>query len=172
MTHVMRFFWRELGSTQEALKILGVTQEEHQLWLLLMIGSISTGPGLCGLNFQHQRREYWTLVLVSLNTKQETKREKWASKAVCSFTRIIRSINKKGKFSLAIYKRYLGLPGGAVVKNLLVSAGDVGNAGSIPGSGRSPGIGKVNSLHYSCLENSMDKGTWRATVHRITKSWI
>ena len=73
MTHVIRFFWRDLGSTQEGLKMLGVTQEEHQLWLLLRIGKVSAGPGLCGLNFQHQRREYWTLLLVCLNEAREEK---------------------------------------------------------------------------------------------------
>ena len=55
-----------------------------------------------------------------------------------------------------------------VVKNLSASAGD---AGSIPGSGRSPGGENGNPLQYSCLENSMDRGAWQATIHRITKSW-
>ena len=45
------------------------------------------------------------------------------------------------------------------------NAGAVGDAGSIPGSGRSPGGGHGNPLQYSCLENPMDRGTWRATVH-------
>ena len=39
-----------------------------------------------------------------------------------------------------------------------------------PGSGRSPGIGNDNSLQYSCLENSMDRGVWRAAVHKVAKS--
>ena len=43
--------------------------------------------------------------------------------------------------------------------------------GSIPGSGRSPGEGNGYSLQYSCLENSMDRGAWKATVHGITNSW-
>ena len=42
--------------------------------------------------------------------------------------------------------------------------------GSIPGSGRSPGGGNGNLLQYSCLENSMDNGAWRATVHGVTES--
>ena len=41
---------------------------------------------------------------------------------------------------------------------------------SIPGSERPPGEGNGNPLHYSCLENSMDKGAWRATVHEVAKS--
>ena len=55
-----------------------------------------------------------------------------------------------------------------VVKNLPASAGD---AGSIPGSGRSPGGGNGNPLQYSCLENSVDRGDWQASVHGVAKSW-
>ena len=65
-----------------------------------------------------------------------------------------------------------GFPGGSVVKNLPANAGDTGDLGSIPGSGRSPGVGNGNPLHYSCLENFMDRGAWQAIVCGITKSWI
>jgi len=51
-----------------------------------------------------------------------------------------------------------------VVKNPPVNAGDMG---SILGSGRSPGEGNGNPLQYSCLEKSMDRGVWQATVHGI-----
>ena len=44
------------------------------------------------------------------------------------------------------------------------------NPGSVPGSGRSPGEENGNPLQYSCLENSMDRGVWWATVHRVTKT--
>ena len=57
-----------------------------------------------------------------------------------------------------------------MVKNLLANARDVRDAGSIPGSGRSPGGGHGNPLQYFCLENPMDIGTWQATVHRVIKS--
>ena len=57
-----------------------------------------------------------------------------------------------------------------VVKNLPANAGDVRDADSIPGSGKSPGGGNGNPLRYSCLENPMDRGAWWATVHRVTKS--
>ena len=57
-----------------------------------------------------------------------------------------------------------------VVKNLPASAGDLRDVGSIPGSGRSPGGGHGSPLQYSCLENPMDRGAWRATVHGVTKS--
>ena len=50
------------------------------------------------------------------------------------------------------------------------SACQAGDSGSVPGSGRYPGAGNGNSLQYSCLKNPMDRGAWRATVHRIAKS--
>ena len=49
-------------------------------------------------------------------------------------------------------------------------AGDIRDVGSIPGSGRSSGGGHGNPLQYSCLKNSLDRGAWRATVHRSAKS--
>ena len=55
------------------------------------------------------------------------------------------------------------------VKNLPANAGDINNMGSIPGLGRPSGEGNGNPLQYSCLENSMDRGTWRATVHGVAK---
>ena len=51
------------------------------------------------------------------------------------------------------------------------NAGDTRDVGLIPGSGRSPGVGSGNSLQYSCLENSMDSGASRATVHGAPKNW-
>ena len=63
---------------------------------------------------------------------------------------------------------YKGFPDGTVVKNLPAIAGD---AGLIPGSGRSPGGGNGNTLWYSCLKNSTDREAWQAIVHGVTKSW-
>ena len=60
-----------------------------------------------------------------------------------------------------------GFPGGTVIKNLPSNAGAVG---LIPGLGRSPGEGSVNTLQYSCLGNPMDRGAWWATVDRVAKS--
>ena len=57
-----------------------------------------------------------------------------------------------------------------MVKNLPVNAGDVKRRGSIPKLGRCPGEGYGNPLQYSCLENPMDRGAWRAAVHRVVKS--
>ena len=57
------------------------------------------------------------------------------------------------------------------VKNLPAIAGNIRDMGFIPGSGRSLGEGNGNPLQYSYLENPMDRGAWRAIVHRVTKSW-
>ena len=57
-----------------------------------------------------------------------------------------------------------------MIKNLPARAGDIRDAGSVPGSGRSPGGGNSNPLQYSCLENPMDRGAWQATVHVVTVS--
>ena len=54
-----------------------------------------------------------------------------------------------------------------MVKNLLANAGD---SGSIPGPGRSPGVGNGNPLQYSCQENPMDGGAWWVTVHGVAES--
>ena len=57
-----------------------------------------------------------------------------------------------------------------MVKNPPATAGDERDAGSIPGLGRSPGVGSGSLLLYSCLENSVDGGSWWATVHGAAKS--
>ena len=59
---------------------------------------------------------------------------------------------------------------GIVGKSPLANTGDTGDAGSISGSGRSPAEGNGNRFWYSCLENFMDRGGWRVTVHRVAKS--
>ena len=65
----------------------------------------------------------------------------------------------------------MGFPGGSVVKNPPAFAEDTRDTGSIPGLGRSPGEGNGNPLQYPCLESSMDRGAWRATVSGVTKRW-
>ena len=57
-----------------------------------------------------------------------------------------------------------------MVKNQPANAGDVRDGGSIPRLGRSLGIGNGNPLQYSCLENSIDREAWQATVHGVAKS--
>ena len=61
----------------------------------------------------------------------------------------------------------MGFPGGSEGKE---SACSVGDLGSIPESGRSPGEGNGNLLQYSCLENSMDRGAWKTIFHGVAKS--
>ena len=57
-----------------------------------------------------------------------------------------------------------------MVKNPPANAGDISDTGSVPGLGRLPGGGHGNPLQYSCLEHSMDRGAWRATVHGVAES--
>ena len=66
----------------------------------------------------------------------------------------------------------LGFPDGSVVKNLPANAGDIGDAGSIPGSERSPGKANGNALQYPCLENPMDRGAWGAIIYPVANSQI
>ena len=70
-------------------------------------------------------------------------------------------------FKTQLYASW-GFPGGLVIKNMPANAGD---AGLIPGSGRSPGGGNGNPLQYSCWDNPMDRETCQATIHGVTKSW-
>ena len=64
----------------------------------------------------------------------------------------------------------MGFPDGPSGKNLPTNVGDIKDAGSISGSGKSPEGGHGNPLQYSCLKNSLDRGAWWATVHRVTTS--
>ena len=80
-------------------------------------------------------------------------------------------LNKYSLRNFHIYNTVLltmRFPGGSVVKNLPVDAGETG---SIPGSGRCPGGGHSNPIQYSCLRNPMDRGAGWATVHGFRKSW-
>ena len=72
------------------------------------------------------------------------------------------------KLFCALLVTHLGFPGGSDDKESACNAGD---AGSIPGLGRSPGEGNGDPLHCFCLKNPMDGGAWWATVHGVTKSW-
>ena len=56
-----------------------------------------------------------------------------------------------------------------MVKNLPASTGDAGDLDLVPGLKRAPGVGNGNPLQYSCLKNSMDRGTWQATVCGVTE---
>ena len=65
----------------------------------------------------------------------------------------------------------LGFPGGTVVINPLINAGDAGDVNLIPGLGRSPGGGNGNLLQYFCLKSPMGRGAWWVVVHGCAKSW-
>ena len=66
-----------------------------------------------------------------------------------------------------------GFPDVSVVKNLPANAGDIGDAGSLPGLGRYPGGGTSNPFQYSCLETSTDRGAWQGCKRSVglLKSW-
>ena len=84
-----------------------------------------------------------------------------------------RGISQENRNSVGILLPFVyrkkSFPDGLAVKNLPANAGDIRNTGLIPGSGRSPGEGNGNPLQYSCLGNPMDRGAWRAIVHRVAK---
>ena len=84
------------------------------------------------------------------------------SEAPCKYKGLLNIFNN-------IYYQQRGFPSGSVVRNPC-NVGAAGDARSIPESGRFPGGGHGSSLQYSCLENSMDRGAWWATVHRVTES--
>ena len=90
---------------------------------------------------------------------------------ICSTQSVIGEIPiEKRKIILPIFWKVINIlafPGGSDGK---ASAYNVGDLGSIPGSGRSPGEGNHNPLQYSCLENPMDRGAWQATILGIAKS--
>ena len=74
-------------------------------------------------------------------------------------------------FGNRVFKEVIRAPQVAlVVNNLPANAGDIGDAGLISGSGRSPGGGHGNSLQYSCLEKPMDRGAWHIREHSVAKS--
>ena len=58
-----------------------------------------------------------------------------------------------------------------MIKNTHANTGDLRDMSSIPDLGRSLGGGHGNPFRYSCLENPMERGAWKATVHKVTKSW-
>ena len=82
----------------------------------------------------------------------------------CSGPLVMRIFFFPSKYFIAV-----GFAGGTVVKNPSANAEDAGDSGSAPGSGRYPGQGHGNPLHYSCLGNPMDRGAWWATVHGVPR---
>ena len=66
---------------------------------------------------------------------------------------------------------YVSVPCGTIVNNPSANAGDSKDWGSIPGLGRCPRVRNGNPLQYSCLQNSVDRESWRSTVHGVSKCW-
>ena len=86
---------------------------------------------------------------------------------MCSFFFFLNHLSHQGSLICGLLDGSYGASLIAqLVKNLTADAGDLG---SIPGLGRSPGEGNGNPLQYSCLENPMDRGAWRATVHEVAR---
>ena len=96
-------------------------------------------------------------VIISASKAQKTQHSGWSD--------VLESSNSANL--VMDTQLWQGFPGGSVVKNPCASARDVH---SIPGSGRSPGGGNGNSLRYSCLENSIDRGAWWAIVLGVAQS--
>ena len=90
----------------------------------------------------------------------------YRTKLVLSFIFLI-SFYGREQFNCSSWASQVAL----VVMNTSASAGDTKDISSIPGSGRSPGGGNGNSFQYSYLKNSVDRGAWQVTVHRVAKSW-
>ena len=83
---------------------------------------------------------------------------------------VIKKIIRKIKYIYSAMPCFQASRVALVVKNMPANAGDVRDAGPIPGSGRSPGGGHGNQLQYSCPENPMDRAAWQATVQRVAQS--
>ena len=86
---------------------------------------------------------------------------------IFSSSTVYDSYRRKYGFPLALLLDLWGFPGVSDGKEFTCNAGELG---SIPRLGRSPGEGNGYPLQYPCLENSMDRGVWQATVHGVPKS--
>ena len=97
------------------------------------------------------------------NVSQKIKRKSKVSKLLTK-----NSIYKKTELTDTIQNTIFQVL--LMVKNLPANAGDIRDAGSVTGSGRSPGQGQGNPLQYSCQEKPMGRGVWWVTIHRVTES--
>ena len=138
-----------LGGRSEVLGKLKKTQDVEPHYQSLWISRSGWGPGMCFSNESPGVRCCWDHPLRPLFLSGC-----WISHSL--------TIEEKSLWPSQVV---------LVGKNPPANAGDVRDKGSIPGSGRSFRGGHGNPLQYSCLENSMDRGAWQATVHRVAKSW-
>ena len=116
-------------------------------------------PGMLQSMGSHRVRHNWATKLNSAHSCQEGTLEGNQEDA-----------EERGQLSSDCFRLLSTSQVALEVKNLPANAGDMRGAGSIPGSERSPGGGHDIPLQYSCLQNPKDRGAWRATVHRVTKS--
>ena len=110
--------------------------------------------------------------LTCIQISQEAGKEVTYSHLLKNFPQLIVIHRVKG-FSVvnkAEVDVFLGFPSGSMGKESVCNAGDTGDAGLIPGWGRSSREGNGNPFQYPCLENPMDGGAWKATVHGVAKS--
>ena len=95
---------------------------------------------------------------------------KWLHQLACASCQT--SLLRRKTYFIFYWQLSRSFPGSSVVKSLPAEQELQKDTGSIPGLGRSLAGRHGNPLHYSCLENPMDRGAWQATVHRVAKSWI
>ena len=84
----------------------------------------------------------------------------------CIYIGVVNTLDWVTEILDALIKFFYSTPDSAGVRNLPANAGNAGDAGSIPGLGRSPGVGNGNPLQYSCLENSVDRGACSPWGHK------
>ena len=128
-------------------------KHQHQLGDLLRMQSLEPQPrpteseALGGVGPRSQRIDQFSRWRMCAVVCVPQKQERWLWVLVC-----------------------LASPDGSAGEELVCNAGDTGNAGSIPGSGGSPGGGNGNPLQNSCLQNPTDRGAWQDTVQEVAKS--
>ena len=140
------------------------TQQGIHKWMLQSIGNEWTNySNKCRhMVFPAVRRES-NLFLCNTNIREQPSTKKYKD---CSMFK--KQVNERWWQRLVCWHQRG--QNGAAGKGSICQSGDARDAGSVPGSGRSPGVGSGNPLQCSCLENPVDRGAWWATVHGVTKS--
>ena len=114
--------------------------------------------------------EFKTLVIKMLMSSEHGMHKVRPATKERKYKKVAIKVTELKNITIAEKNTLEGFSKGLVVENLPANAGDVRDAGSIPGLGRSPGGGHGNPFQYSCLENPMDRGAWREAVHRVMQS--
>ena len=112
----------------------------------------------------------WGIYSLQTGGVNQEWRQVWTAKLTENFLAGKTILHNSKRSSHSVMSNSLWCHGHTVVKNLPANWGDARDMGSIPESARSPQVGNGNPLQYSCLDNSMDRRDWWATVHGITKS--